>query len=67
MKTISAGPAGNFGIGCIRVVSSEEGKQLIDGGYAELIEEKKTIKEPEVKKVAPGKNNKKGKVKKDGK
>lgn len=67
MKTISAGPSGSFAKGSIRNVSEEEGKQLVDGGYAELIEEKKTIKEPEVKKEAHVKNDKKDKVRKDGK
>lgn len=35
MKTISAGPGGNFGIGDKCLVSEVEARMLVDGGYAE--------------------------------
>ena len=62
-----AGPNGTARKGDVIIVSDKEGKELVDGGYGVIIEEKKTIKEPEIKKQAPVKIDKKDKVKKDGK
>ena len=69
MKTISAGPLGSFGVGSVRVVSSQDGNQLIDGGYAEIVEDEPEKKEAEVQKAeeVSKKSSKKDKVKKDGK
>lgn len=50
MLTTSAGPKESFKMGSIRVVSDKEAKELISGGYAKLIEEKKP-KSKEVEKV----------------
>jgi len=63
MKTISAGPSGSFGIGFVREVSEEDGKLLIDGGYAKLVEAEEKKVEPVVE---PKKTVKKDKVKIDG-
>lgn len=62
-----AGPEGTARKGDTITRSEKECRELVDGGYGVIVEEKKTIKEPEIEKEVPVKINKKDKVKKDGK
>lgn len=56
MKTVYAGPAGTCPVGGEIEVDAEEGKALIDGGYATKVADGRSTKAPRKRKSSPVEN-----------
>lgn len=46
LKTRAAGPEGVWGIGAVLDLPEAQAKQLVDGGYADALEQPEPITEP---------------------